>query len=109
MPFGKSILYLSSIIDLYNREIIAYTISDKQDLECVLDTLNQLPNLNESCILNSGQGSVYTAHSYQKKVKEKGITMSMSRPGKPSDNAPIETFHGYLKHETFHLDRKSVV
>ena len=30
--------------------------------------------------------------------------MSMSRPGKPSDNAPIETFNGYLKHETFHLE-----
>ena len=104
LPFGKSMLYLSSIMDLYNREIIAYTISDKQDLECVLDTLNQLPNLNESCILHSDQGSVYTAHSYQIKVKEKGITMSMSRPGKPSDNAPIETFHGYLKHETFHLE-----
>jgi len=31
-------------------------------------------------------------------IKEKSITMSISRPGKPSDNAPIETFHGYLKH-----------
>lgn len=104
LPFGKSMLYLSSIMDLYNREIIAYTISDKQDLQCVLDTLNQLPDITESCILHSDQGSVYTAHAYQTKVKEKGITMSMSRPGKPSDNAPIETFHGYLKHETFHLE-----
>lgn len=104
LPFGKSMLYLSSIMDLYNREIIAYTISDKQDLECVLDTLNQLPNISEHCILHSDQGSVYTSYSYQNKVKEKGITMSMSRPGKPSDNAPIETFHGYLKHETFHLE-----
>ena len=104
LPFGKSMLYLSSIMDLYNREIIAYTISDRQDLECVLDTLNQLPNISEQCILHSDQGAVYTAHSYQMKVKEKGITMSMSRPGKPSDNAPIECFHGYLKHETFHLE-----
>ncbi len=104
LPFGKSMLYLSSIMDLYNREIIAYTISDKQDLECVLDTLNQLPNISEHCILHSDQGAVYTAHSYQMNVKEKGITMSMSRPGKPSDNAPIETFHGYLKHETFYLE-----
>ena len=104
LPFGKSMLYLSSIMDLYNREIIAYTISDKQDLECVLNTLNQINDVNEGCILHSDQGSVYTSHSYQMKVKEKGITMSMSRPGKPSDNAPIETFHGYLKHETFHLE-----
>lgn len=52
LPFGKSMLYLSSIMDLYNREIIVYTINDKQNLECVLDTLNQLPNLNEICILH---------------------------------------------------------
>lgn len=30
--------------------------------------------------------------------------MSMSRKGTPSDNAPMETFHGYLKHETFYLE-----
>ncbi len=104
LPFGKSMLYLSIIMDLYNREIIAYTIGDKQNLECVLDTLNKLPNMSEHCILHSDQGAVYTSHSYQMKVKEKSIVMSMSRPGKPSDNAPIETFHGYLKHETFHLE-----
>ena len=42
LPFGQSMLYLSSILDLYNGEIIAYTISNKQDLYCVLDTSNQL-------------------------------------------------------------------
>lgn len=104
LPFGQSMLYLSSIMDLYNGEIIAYTISDRQDLDCVLDTLKQLPVLTEPCILHSDQGSVYTSYSYQKQVKEKDIIMSMSRKGVPSDNAPIECFHGYLKHETFHLE-----
>jgi putative transposase len=41
---------------------------------------------------------------YQKKVKEKGITMSMSRKGTPADNASIESFHVSLKSETFYLD-----
>lgn len=104
LPFGKSMLYLSSIMDLFNGENIAYTISTKQDLACVLDTLGQLPHLSDSCILHSDQGAVYTSQLFQKRIKEKGITMSMSRPGKPSDNAPIECFHGYLKHETFHLE-----
>ena len=35
-------VYLSSVMDLYNREIVAYTISDCQDTNFVLDTLNQL-------------------------------------------------------------------
>lgn len=42
--FGSCKRYLSSIMDLYNhnREIVAYTISDCQDIDFVLDTLNQL-------------------------------------------------------------------
>lgn len=40
--FGNYKLYLSSVIDLYNREMVAYTISDCQDTNFVLDTLNQL-------------------------------------------------------------------
>ena len=38
-------MYLSSIMDLYNGEIVAYSISDKQDVNFVLDTLKQLPKL----------------------------------------------------------------
>ncbi|GAD45484.1 hypothetical protein ANG5_2012, partial [Streptococcus constellatus subsp. pharyngis SK1060 = CCUG 46377] len=40
--FGNCKLYLSSVIDLYNRDMVAYTISDCQDTDFVLDTLNQL-------------------------------------------------------------------
>ncbi|MEC1180480.1 IS3 family transposase, partial [Metasolibacillus meyeri] len=45
-----------------------------------------------------------TSYAYQKTVKEKGITMSMSRKGTPADNSPIETFHSSLKSEAFYLD-----
>ena len=104
LPFGQSMMYLSSILDVYNGEIIARTIGFSQDTTLVLDTLNQLPALPEGCILHSDQGSVYTSYAYQKVVKEKGIIMSMSRKGTPADNSPIETFHSSLKSETFYLD-----
>lgn len=102
LPWGKKNLYLSSIMDLYNGEIIAHTIGDTQDLTFVIDTLDQLPELSESCILHSDQGSVYTSGKYQTSVNKKSITMSMSRKGTPSDNAPIESFHSTLKSETFY-------
>lgn len=104
LPFGQKTMYLSSIQDLFNGEIIAYSIRDCQDTNFVLDTLSQLPPLPEGCILHSDQGSVYTSQAYQQKVNEKGITMSMSRKGTPADNAPIESFHASLKSETFYLD-----
>lgn len=81
---------------------MAYTIGDKQDVSLVLETLNQLQTLPKGCELHSDQGSVYTSYAYQKLIKEKGITMSMSRKGMPADNAPIESFHSkfYLQHLT---------
>lgn len=104
LPFGGKILYLSSILDVYNSEIIAYTIGEKQDVSLVLDTLNQLSKLPDGCILHSDQGSVYTSAAYQQAIKAKGIIMSMSRKGTPADNAPIESFHATLKAETFYLE-----
>ncbi|MDE8320284.1 IS3 family transposase, partial [Erysipelothrix rhusiopathiae] len=91
-------------MDLYNGEIIASTLSDRQNLECVVDTSNQLPDIVQPCILHSDQESVYTSKEYKLKVKNKSITMSMSRKGTPADNAPIESFHASLKCETFELN-----
>ncbi|MEJ8548884.1 DDE-type integrase/transposase/recombinase, partial [Brevibacillus borstelensis] len=76
---------------------------DTQDTSLVLDTLHQLPAV-ANCMLHSDQGSVYTSNAFQQAVKEKGITMSMSRKGTPADNAPIESFHSTLKSETFYLE-----
>ena len=92
LPFGGKTLYLSSILDLFNGEIVAYSISDKQDTGFVLDMLGQLPAI-PGTILHSDQGSVYTTQAYQETVKGKGITMSMSRKDTPADNASIESFH----------------
>lgn len=103
LPYGNHMMYLSSILDLYNGEVVAYSIGDKQDVHFVLDTLQQLPNVS-GAMLHSDQGSVYTSYAYQKAVKEKGITMSMSRKGTPADNALIESFHSTLKSETFYLE-----
>ena len=100
--WAREDMYLSSIMDLFNGEIIAYTLGYKQDLDFVLDTLNQLPDLDKPCLIHSDQGSVYTSGAYQNMVKRKSITMSMSRKGTPADNAPIESFHSVLKSETFY-------
>lgn len=102
LPWGEKTLYLSSIMDLYNGEIIAYTLGEKQDIEFVLDTLHQIPEITKPCILHSDQGSVYTSRAYQTQVQRKSITMSMSNKGTPADNASIESFHSSLKSETFY-------
>ncbi|QQC96534.1 IS3 family transposase [Mammaliicoccus sciuri] len=103
LPFGNTMLYLSSIMDAYNGEIVAYKIGNKQNQELVNETLKQL-QLEPGTILHSDQGSVYTSYEYYALCTEKGITRSMSRKGTPADNAPIECFHASLKCETFYLN-----
>ena len=57
-------------MDLFNGEILAYTISDKRDIPCVLGTLNQLPNLSKDCLLHSDQGTIYTSYAYYQATKK---------------------------------------
>jgi len=108
LPYGEKMLYLSTIMDLYNNEILAYTISDKQDKALVLDTLKRACEGRDvsECILHSDQGSQYTSYDFQEEAKKRGIITSMSRRGNCFDNAVIESFHSSLKSEEFSpLDR----
>ncbi|HDR7714160.1 TPA: IS3 family transposase, partial [Bacillus cereus] len=60
MPFGTGMLFLSSIMDLYNNEIIAYEISKRQDVTLVLKTVEKAikPQQKAQIILHSDQGAV---------------------------------------------------
>ncbi|MGM8366762.1 IS3 family transposase [Virgibacillus sp. W0181] len=103
LPYGSKMLYLSTIIDLYNNEVIAYKVSDSQYVDFVLETLRRACNGRETheVILHSDQGAQYTSYAFQALAKENGITTSMSRKGNCFDNAVIESFHSSLKSEEF--------
>lgn len=104
LPFGKQMLYLSSIQDGFNNEIVSFRISTKQNLQLVLDTLEDacLKRKVSGIILHSDQGGVYTSKEFQRRAKEKGMLTSMSRKGNCHDNALIESFHSQLKVEGFY-------
>lgn len=95
--------YLSSIMDLYTRDIIAYKISCKMDNKLVMDTLNEAIYKQKDVhgvILHSDQGFQYTSYEYKAICEANGIIISMSPKGSPVDNSPIESFHSNLKRET---------
>ena len=97
--------YLSTILDLYDRKIVAYKISNKNDLNIVIDTLNEAINKRkdvQNLIIHSDQGYQYTSFQYKKICESNGITISMSRKGTPIDDSPMESFHGILKKETLY-------
>jgi putative transposase len=103
--FGQK-LYLSPILDLYSRDIVSYSISDKPVLSMVTKMLDKafekIPD-GTNLILHSDQGWQYQHKQYQRMLRKKGIRQSMSRKGNCLDNAVIENFFGLLKSELLYL------
>jgi putative transposase len=101
-------VYLSPVLDLYNREIIAYQIARTAHFPLVMTMLSKaLSHLKrgERPLLHSDQGWQYQMEAYQKALADKGVRPSMSRKGNCLDNSVIENFFGLLKTEFFHGHR----
>ena len=103
--FNNQRRYLSTIIDLYDRKVVAYKISKFNNNKLVMDTLNEAIAKRKDVhglILHSNQGLQYTSFEYKAICSSNGITISMSRKGTPIDDSPIESWHGLLKKETLY-------
>ena len=100
-------LYLSPILDLFNGEIISFTLADRPQLKHVLDMVKKVKKQSNATttILHSDQGWHYQMKRYQQLLEDKNIQISMSRKGNCLDNAVIENFFGTLKSELFYLKK----
>ena len=103
--FNGKRLYLSTIIDLYDRHVVSYKISKFNNVNLVIDTLNEAIAKEKDVhglIIHSDQGYQYTSNEYKAICESNGITISMARKGTPIDDAPIESWHALLKKETLY-------
>jgi len=103
--FNGKRTYLSTILDLYDRKIVAYKISKFNDLKLVIDTLNEAIAKRKDVyglIIHSDQGFQYTSYEYKAICESNSIQISMSRKGTPIDDSPMESFHALLKKETLY-------
>ena len=105
-------LYLSPVFDMFNGEIIYYTLYEHPVLDMVMEMMEGTVSRVGSktgAILHSDQGWAYQNKKYQKYLQENGFLQSMSRKGNCLDNAVMENFFGLLKSELLYLqDFKSV-
>ncbi|MGV2929439.1 IS3 family transposase [Macrococcus capreoli] len=98
-------LYLATVMDLFSRRIIGWAMSSRMSKELVISALERAYVTQEpkaGLIHHSDRGSQYASVEYQKKLREKEITTSMSRKGNCYDNACIESFHSIIKKELIH-------
>ena len=101
-------VYLSPILDIYNNEIISYSISTSPNFNQTREMLNGLIHklpANVQPILHSDQGWQYQIKEYQRMLKENNIIQSMSRKGNCLDNSVMENFFGRLKTEMFYGEK----
>jgi putative transposase len=103
---GDAKTYLSPVMDLYGRKIVAYSIRRSPNLELTHSSLDAALATLEPCsrgpLVHSDQGFQYQHASWRKLLTDANATQSMSRKGNCYDNAVMENFFGHLKEEAFH-------
>lgn len=98
-------LYLAIVLDLFNREVVGWSLKPRMTADIVTDALTMAwfrkrpaPGL----LHHSDRGSQYASHAFQDKLSEYGMTCSMSRKGNCWDNAPTESWFNSFKNERVH-------
>ena len=105
IPREKKKLYLSAILDLYDRYPVSYIISYRNDNKLVFDTFNKAITLNPNAkpIFHSDRGFQYTSKVFQMILRNQDMEQSMSRVGHCIDNGPTEGFWGIIKTEMYQM------
>ncbi len=98
-------LYLSPILDVYNSEIISYTLSHHPTTKLTNKMLNKAINKSgdiKDLVIHSDQGFHYQHNSWSSKLRKLKIRQSMSRKCDCLDNSPMDNFFGILKQEMYY-------
>lgn len=98
-------LYLATVIDCFNKEVVGYAMADHMRTSLVTDALEMAARnhtLAEGCIFHSDRGTQYTSSEFAAKIKELDLRHSLGRTGICYDNALAESFFGTLKNERVH-------
>ena len=97
-------LYLSAILDLCDRRIVAYALSERNDNPLVFKTFDRAVKLNPGArpLFHSDRGYQYTSRAFHQKLVQAGMVQSMSRVAHCIDNGPMEGFWGILKRERYY-------
>ncbi|WP_171012025.1 IS3 family transposase [Hathewaya histolytica] len=109
VPTSNKKVYLSAILDFYDRSVVSYVLSNRNDNKLVFDTYDLALSKNPDAMpmFHSDRGFQYTSKVFQKKLQEQGMTQSMSRVGCCIDNGPTEGFWGIIKSEMYYISNFS--
>ena len=99
VPIRRSWLYLTAILDLYSRHVVAWMVDDTLEIGFVLDTCKSALQRASPLIMNSDQGSHFTSPKYTELFLNAGSKISMDHRGRAFDNIFIERLWRTIKYE----------
>ena len=104
VPYHGTFCYLSTILDAFTKQVLAYRVSESLEIDFVLETVHSLIrehgiSLSAETLIHSDQGCHYTSCQFIRIVRDAQLRQSMSRRGNCWDNAPQESFFGHMKDE----------
>jgi transposase InsO family protein len=105
IPTWSGWVFLATVIDCFNKEVIGYAMAEHMRAELVCEALVMAArnhDLQPDCIMHSDRGSQYTSAEYAATLEELGLCQSLGRTGVCWDNALAESFFASLKNERVH-------
>ena len=101
-------LYLATVMDLYSRSIVGWSLDTSMTETLVIDALSMAfkrRHVASKLIIHSDRGVQYRSRRYLDYMASQGGTPSMSRKGNCWDNAPMESFFSRLKVELIYAEQ----
>ena len=105
LKVGGIYRYLAVVMDKYSRRILGWAYGKRKDVALTLRALNRAVRVRRpspGLIFHTDRGIEYAAGVFKERLAELGITQSMNRPGKVTDNAYIESFFHSMKADIVH-------
>jgi putative transposase len=105
LKVGSVYRYLAVVMDKYSRRVIGQAYGPRKDVALTLKALNRAVRYRKplrGLIFHTDRGIEYAAGVFKARLVELGITQSMNRPGKVTDNAHMESFFHSMKSEIYH-------
>jgi len=102
LRIGDKFIYLAVVLDLFNREVVGWSMGNSLETSLVLNALDaaiKKVGPDTEAIFHSDRGSQYASEAYRKFLNNKNIKPSMSRKGNCYDNAYVESWFASLKKE----------
>jgi transposase InsO family protein len=105
LKMGSIYRYLAVVMDKYSRRVLGWAYGKRKDVALTLRAMNRAVRYRKprrGLIFHTDRGIEYAAGAFKARLADLGITQSMNRPGKVTDNAYIESFFHSMKTDIVH-------